>query len=476
MVDPNPRPPIAAAPISVILPARNAGTDIDDVVGAWVKLLDSLQREYEVILVDDASSDDTRLRAEPLIRAFPRVRMLQHPQRRGLGAALRTGIAAAQHPLLFYTTCDKHYHPDDLRRMLKEIDKLDLVAGYRVGRVIPGWLVWLERIKRLLVRVFLGMSLERRDCWLGWAGYGRRWAARWLFGLRVRDPECVFCLFRRELFKRIPIQNDGDFAAIEILAKANFLGCLMAEAPVTCLVRQGRNYPAGWDPPRRLRQEIGQLFRRPDFGSVNPDAVRTAVALRSSAEPAIFGQPLTLTATVSIEGEALGTLAGTVVFKDGDKQIGSGQLHGKTATLACSNLAVRSHSLSAIYTGNRDFQGSTSPVLAQSVDPVPTMALLVSSSAAVKKGQAVTFTATVKAEYVEKDVPGGNVAFRSNGDLLESVPLRGDTAAFSTSSLPVGTHSITASYQGDSRFAGSNSVPVAVTVDPPEAADAPASR
>jgi hypothetical protein len=468
MADPTQRPAVSSAPISVVLPARDAGADVDEVVQAWIAFLEGLARDYEVILVDDASRDDTWARAETLARRFPRLRPLQNPVRLGLGAALRTGIAAAQHPLLFYTTCDKHYNPDDLRGLLKEIDKLDLVVGYRVGRAVPAWLAWLDLIKRLAVRVFLGMGLERRDCWIGWAGYRRRWAARWLFGLQVRDPECVFCLFRREFSKRIPIQSDGDFAAIEILAKANFLGCLIAEAPVTCLVRRGQGYPGGWDPVPRLRQEIAPLLRRPDFGPVNPDAVKTATSLHSSASSGIFGQPLTFTAVVNVEGEALGTPSGTVVFKDGEKEIGSGEVHGKTATLAASALAVGNHSIRALYQGSRDFQGSTSPVLDQRIEAVPTMALIVSSSASVKAGQPVTLTATVKAEYVEKDVPTGRVAFRDGDSPLDSVALAGDTAALSTSNLPVGTHAITASYQGDSRFAGSTSIPVAVTVLPPE--------
>jgi glycosyltransferase involved in cell wall biosynthesis len=468
MTDLNERPPIASAPISVILPARNAGTEVEEVVAAWIKFLDGMARDYEVLVVDDASSDDTRQRAEALTKAFPRVRLISQPERRGFGAALRTGIAAARYPLLFYTTCDKQYHPDDLGRLLKEIDKVDLVVGYRIGAALPAWLACLDAIKRILVRIFLGMSLERRDCWLGLNGSGRRWAARWLFGLRLRDPECVFGLFRRENFKRIPIQNDGDLAPIEILAKANFLGCMMAEVPVTCLARKGRRYSAGWDSPGPPRRQIRELFRRPDFGPVNPEAVRTATSLRSSAEAAIFGQPLTLTAVITIEGEAVAKLSGTVVFMEGARQIGTAQVHDRTATMTSSKLSVGSHSLSATYAGDRDFQGSSSSVLMQKVDPVPTMVLIVSSSASVKRGEELKLTATIKGEYAEKDKPSGEVAFRSGADLLESVPLIGDTASLLTSSLPVGTHAITACYEGDSRFAASTSVPVTVTVLPPE--------
>jgi glycosyltransferase involved in cell wall biosynthesis len=86
------RPPIATAPLSVVLPAFNAGPELQELLADWVKELDRLERPYEIILVDDASTDDTATTAEELAVQCPALRVLRHAVRGGLGAALRTGI------------------------------------------------------------------------------------------------------------------------------------------------------------------------------------------------------------------------------------------------------------------------------------------------------------------------------------------------------------------------------------------------
>jgi glycosyltransferase involved in cell wall biosynthesis len=266
MSQPAERPAIASAPLSVVLTAHNEGMHLADVVKAWIAFLESLKRDYEILLVDDGSSDDTAKEADALAGQNPKLRVFHHPQKRGLGAALRTGIEAAQYPLLGYTTCNKNFMPADLQRFLESIDNVDLVVGYRVGTPIPGWLVWLDRLYRLMVRVLIGMSPEARDCWPGWSGFRRRFLGRWIFGVRVRDPECAFCLCRQQIFSRIPIQSNSSFALMEILAKANFLGCWMAEVPVTFV--PWKEAAADPENPRIIRREMRELFRRPDFGPV----------------------------------------------------------------------------------------------------------------------------------------------------------------------------------------------------------------
>jgi glycosyltransferase involved in cell wall biosynthesis len=257
------RPPIAGASLSVVLTACNVASDVQEVLEAWLNYLQGLNRPFEVLLVDDGSVDDTATRAEVLARERPALRVLRLDERRGQGAALETGIRAAQYLLLCYAPCDKQFQPGDLQRLLAVIDQVDIVIGYRVGGPLPAWLAAWDGLGRWLTRIFLGDFPARRECWLGWAGWRRRWLARWVFGLRVQDPECPFRLFRRHLFRRIPIQCRGSFAHIEILAKANHLGSLMGETPVS------------WVPPQRMppepsdlstRQEFCELFRHPDFG------------------------------------------------------------------------------------------------------------------------------------------------------------------------------------------------------------------
>jgi hypothetical protein len=265
MQEPQERPPISTEPLSVVLLARNAGFGLVEVISSWMAFLDSLNRDYEIVLVDDSGSDGTAAVADALAPAFPRLRVLHHDGPQGIGASLRTGIAAAQKPLLFYTFCDKQYQPAELCRLLEAIDKVDLVIGYRVGGKLPFWLVWWDHLSRLVMRVLLGLACEPRTTQLGWEGWWRRCAARSLFGLRLKDPECAFQLFRRQIFARIPIQSDGPLGQIEILAKANFLGCWMTEVPVTCLPIKGPREDIAFS-AKKTRQEAWALFHHPDFG------------------------------------------------------------------------------------------------------------------------------------------------------------------------------------------------------------------
>src|SRR5262249_42578980 len=156
-----------------------------------------------------------------LAATVPALRVLHHVAPLGFGAALRAGVAAARQPLLATSTGDRQYQPADLRGLLERIDKVDLVTGYRCWRPVPRLLRWLGAVYRLAVRVLFGISLEPLPCWLGEQGQKKRWLARWVFGVRVHDVECAFRLYRRQIFARIPIQSNGPFALVEILAKAN---------------------------------------------------------------------------------------------------------------------------------------------------------------------------------------------------------------------------------------------------------------
>jgi glycosyltransferase involved in cell wall biosynthesis len=257
------RSPIAQAPLSAVLLAFNAGTELDDVVHAWDGYLSGLSRPYEILLVDDGSTDDTAQRANEAAGRLPYLRVLKHEQHLGVGMALRTGIGAARHPMLFTAPCNKEYSPPDLYRVLEAIDQVDLVTGYRLGPILPGWLRVLDYLRRFLARIFLGAVLEPRESWPGLAGWRRRWLARWLFGVRVQDPECPYRLYRREVLEGLPIQCASSLAQIEILAKANYLECLMAEVPVSWV----RPAHVSVDPlDKAAAEEWRRLFVDPDFG------------------------------------------------------------------------------------------------------------------------------------------------------------------------------------------------------------------
>lgn len=264
-------PPIATAPISVVLPVYNGEAHVDDVLRGWTTYLDGLARPYHIYLVDDGSTDRTAERGDAAVDRYARVQFLRHPSHRGFGAALRTVLEVAGDPLLAHCPCDPQYQPADLKLLLKEIDRVHLVNGGRAATPMPNWLRGLGRIYRGVVRVLLGIPLEPLPMWRGWkAHFGSR-LIRLLFGVRLGDPGSAFKLFRRSIFRRIPIQSDGAFVHVEVLAKANFLGCLMTEVPIT-------HHPAN-NECQPIRADARRAFFRPDFGpAILPDEKATAEA------------------------------------------------------------------------------------------------------------------------------------------------------------------------------------------------------
>jgi glycosyltransferase involved in cell wall biosynthesis len=276
-------PPIASQPLSVVLLVRNPGGPLDTVLSAWVTFLNGLDREYEVILVDDGSTDGSGERAEALAANYQRVRVVRLAKAQGEGAALRAALEIAQHPLLFYTLCDPHYQPSDLGRLLRkrpdpnkpdlEIDQVHIMSAARGGGRMP----WPWRLTgmlwRTLCRVLFTQAPERLPGWLGWKRHLARILVRMLFGVRYHDVACPFRLHRRAIFARIPLQSDGAFVHVEILAKANFLGHIMGEE----VPLEPGHYPPMWnkisyEERDQMRTDAGRVLTHPDFGPVRVES------------------------------------------------------------------------------------------------------------------------------------------------------------------------------------------------------------
>jgi glycosyltransferase involved in cell wall biosynthesis len=260
------RPPIANAPLSLVLVSSNAAADLEAVALAWITELETLHRSWEIILVDDGSTDDTPMRADILAARNDRLRVVHHAMRQGFGAALRSGIDEAKYPLLAYTTCDRQYEPAELKRLLEQIDKVDLVTGCRLWMPVPRLARWLGKILRIVVRILFGIALEPLPSWLGDYGQRKRWLARWVFGVRIHDVECAFRLLRRSVLARLPLQSNGPFAQVEMLAKANFLGCWMAEVPVTYRPPLDNVLSQPLSSKHSYLAEARRLFHEPAFG------------------------------------------------------------------------------------------------------------------------------------------------------------------------------------------------------------------
>jgi len=192
--------------------------------------------------------------------------------------------------------------------------------------------------------------------------------------------------------------------------------------------------------------------------TVTGGVVATTTVVTSSANPSVFGQPVTLTATVApVSGSAAPT--GTVELFDGSTSLGSGALTGPgpaTFSVTTSSLSVGNHPITAHYTGAAGFSPSDSVVLNQVVaKDGSTTSLAATPPGAQPFATPVTFTATVAAAPPGAGQPGGTVAFTVDGTPVGTVAVSGGQASIATSSLGPGDHVIGARYSGDGNFVGS---------------------
>jgi Big-like domain-containing protein len=213
----------------------------------------------------------------------------------------------------------------------------------------------------------------------------------------------------------------------------------------------------------------GVLVRSANGGSANRDVdaspgggggqILTTLSLVSSLNPSELGQPVTFTATIV----AAGAPSGTITFKDGTTVLGTATVVSKIGAFTTSSLAIATHLITATYSGDASFAGSTSNTVPQVVNKATTTLTLGGNPNPSALGQAVTFAGSVTAAPAA-GIPTGTVSFFDGGTALGAVPLANGLASLTVSTLTVGSHLITASYSGDASFKAAASNIFAQTV------------
>jgi hypothetical protein len=181
------------------------------------------------------------------------------------------------------------------------------------------------------------------------------------------------------------------------------------------------------------------------------------VTLTSSPNPSPVQQAFALMANVSPS-----TATGTIQFKEGTTVLGTATLSGGLASISPGTLPVGTHSITAVYSGDGNYLGGTSVVLAESIVKGSSSATLTSSLNPSINGQPVTFAAMVSPSFAT-----GTVQFLDGSTVLGTVTINGGSAALSRSNLAIGAHSITAVYSGDGNYTASTSGPLTQTVSAP---------
>ena len=287
--------------VAVVIPVHNAADRLEKVAVAWGDALARLGREYQILVVDDGSTDATPATLEKLTGGrVKHLRAIRHETQRGFGACLRTALAEVTQPLFFYTSTDYPYTPADLRKLIDRIDvrdeilgrSPDLISGCRTGLAKPAYIRWIGAAWRLLCRFTIGMQLEQSPGWQGLREYLYGVWVGWVFAVPFKDVNSAFKLYRTPFLKRFPIQSDGDFVHTELVAKATFLTSVMDEVPLTPATMNDRPVHSVW-------KEMWAIFQNPDFGSpplpapaAPPPPGPTATAAPVSPPPAPDAAPV----------------------------------------------------------------------------------------------------------------------------------------------------------------------------------------
>lgn len=193
--------------LTIFFPAYNDSGTIASLVIAARRAAQALTPDFEILIVNDGSADDTAAIADELAHTYPEVLAIHHVKNRGYGGALRSGFAAASKDFIFYTDGDGQYDPNELTVLWPHMtDDVDLVNGFKISRSDPWHRIVIGRVYHHTVKR--------------------------LFGLKVRDVDCDFRLMRRAIFDRVELKHDSGVICLEMMKKVHDAGFRIAEVPV----------------------------------------------------------------------------------------------------------------------------------------------------------------------------------------------------------------------------------------------------
>jgi len=198
--------------ISGVIPAHNEAPNVAEAIESAVTAIEKITPDYEIIVVDDGSSDGTGDVVKGLMPRFAKLRLVRNDPNRGYGGALRRGFDEATKELILFAPADNQFDLSESPKLVALIDQgADIATGYRAERNDP---------------------LFRRLNGMGW-----NFMIRLLFGYLCRDIDCGFKVFRRSILARVPLYSVGAMIDTELLAGAKARGIVIKETPVKHLPR-----------------------------------------------------------------------------------------------------------------------------------------------------------------------------------------------------------------------------------------------
>jgi glycosyltransferase involved in cell wall biosynthesis len=199
--------------VSAFFPCYNDAGTIPTMIIRVLQVLPEVTDDYEVIVINDGSIDDSALVLDEMARRFERLRVMHRDQPSGYGGVLRGGFAAATKDWIFYTDGDAQYDARELPVLADAVtDAVDVVNGYKIKRRDP------------FHRVVIGMLYQ--------------YFVKFAFGLAIRDVDCDFRLMRRSIFDRITLESTTGTITFEMVKKMQDAGYRIVEVPVHHWYRQ----------------------------------------------------------------------------------------------------------------------------------------------------------------------------------------------------------------------------------------------
>src|SRR5438270_1527639 len=199
--------------LSVVLPAHNEEEAIAATVHEVIETLSTWMLDFEIIVVDDGSQDETGAIVDTMSKTHPCIKVIHHPINKGYGAALVSGFEAASRDLTFFMDSDGQFDIHDLARFLPLIQEYNAVLGYRIDRQDT----WMRKVNAWGWKILVGL----------------------VFGIHVRDDDCAFKLYPTSFFREYKLETRGAMINTEILYKFTRAGNTYTQLGVRHLPRHG---------------------------------------------------------------------------------------------------------------------------------------------------------------------------------------------------------------------------------------------
>ena len=193
--------------LTVAMPAHNEAENIAEMIDRTRTIVGPLVDDLEIIVCDDGSDDDTARIIREIGEEDPRVRLINHQECQGYGAAVRSAVWAATKELVFFTDSDLQFDISEITRFLPRIQEADMVIGYRYARSDP----WFRSL----------------------FGHGWSWLVNLLFGYTARDVDCAYKLLKRQVIDTVQVESGGAMFSAELLVRAKKARFRIVEEPVS---------------------------------------------------------------------------------------------------------------------------------------------------------------------------------------------------------------------------------------------------